>query len=73
MALLSWVDLDSNLGPKSSKRLAFGVAAVATIILETFDIQGEIKIKNYRNIWAAGTPQKLKGHLLVWKKCVTLV
>jgi hypothetical protein len=31
------VDLDSDLGPRSSKRLAFGVATVATIILETFD------------------------------------
>jgi hypothetical protein len=44
------VDLDSNLGPRSSKRLAFCVPAVATIILETFDIWGEIKNKNNRNI-----------------------
>jgi len=48
------VDLDSNLGPRSSKRLAFGVAAVATIILETFDIWGKIKLLKlleYLNSW----------------------
>jgi hypothetical protein len=39
MALLGWVDLDSDLGPRSFKRFAFGVATVATIILETLDIE----------------------------------
>jgi hypothetical protein len=32
------VDLDSDLGLRSSNRLAFGVTTVAIIILETFDI-----------------------------------
>jgi hypothetical protein len=41
------VDIDSDLGPRSSKRLAFGVATVAIIILETFDIEWGIELPEY--------------------------